>query len=611
MAAELAEHEGGLAAQVVGHVDAVAHRDIGAAAAGRLAGGQRLAGFHRHRPPHGYRLAVQGGVAGGAGERHHGVAMEFQRRAHQRGLQAGGAGVVADNAVAEPEGVIVHGPGRRHADVPVAGAAGVVLHRGVGARFHHFEGGGGVLKGFQVAGGDLAFHHLGVDQNAAQIIQVGGDAGQARGGQGVLHFLQRRRPVIAVHDHLGEHRVVVRAHPGAGVHPAVQADVVRERHLGELAGAGLEILERVLGVDAYFHGVATAPVVRVQRRLFAAGQHHHPGHQVDAEHRLGDAVLHLKAGVHLQEIELVALVVVDVFHGAGGLVVHRLAQAHGAGVQLFPGGLGQAGGRGFLHHFLVAALQGAFALAQGQHLAVAVAEDLHFHMTGAGHEALDEDAAVGEKVFPHALHRFKGVHQLLFVIAAAQADAAAAGGALQHDGIADFGGGAFRFVQALQQAGARGQRHAGGFRQGARFVLEAEAAQLVRGRADKPDAGFRAGFGEVRVLGQKAVAGDDALGAGVLGGLQNQLAAQITLGGGLAAQRHRFVGGADVLAVTVRVGVHRHRGDAHFLERAADAYRDLPPVGDQNFAQPFFMHCSNLLCSASTPQGRLCRWRRR
>ncbi len=134
--------------------------------------------------------------------------------------------MVADDAVAEPERVVVHGPGGRHADVPIAGAAGVVLHRGVGARLHHLEGGGGVLETFQVAGGDLAFHYLGVDQNAAQVIQVGGDAGQARGGQGVLHFLQRRRAVVAVHDHLGEHRVVVRAHLGAGVHPAVQADAV-------------------------------------------------------------------------------------------------------------------------------------------------------------------------------------------------------------------------------------------------------------------------------------------------------------------------------------------------------------------------------------------------
>ena len=75
-----------------------------------------------------------------------------------------------------------------------------------------------------------------------------------------------------------------------------------------------------------------------------------------------------------------------------------------------------------------------------------------------------------------------------------------AGGAFQHDRVADFGGGAFRFVQALQQAGARRQRYAGGLRQGARFVLEAEAAQLIRGRADKLNADFGAGFGEVRVL---------------------------------------------------------------------------------------------------------------
>ena len=553
MAAELAQHEGGFAAQVIGHVDAVAYRNISAAAAVHLTGAQGLAGLDGDRFPEGHGHAIQLRLAGGAGKRYHGIAMKGEGGAHQGGFQPGGAVMVADNAVANTEGYIVHGAGRRNADIPVAGPPRIILHGGVGARLNDLEGQGRVGKGLQIAGGNGASDDVVVAQNLTQVIQVGGDPREAGFCQGGLHLLQGVGAIATMDDDLGQHGVVVGADHCAGIYPAIQANVVREAHFSQFAGAGLEILERIFGVDAHFHGGTLTGVVVIQRRAFAAGQLQHPLHQVHAEHGFGHAVFHLQAGVHFQEIELVAFVVVDIFHRAGGAVFDGPAQTHGAGMQLLAGGLGQVRGRGFFHHFLVAALQGTFPFAQGQHGAVAVTEDLYFHMTGAGHEAFDKDTAVREEAFSQAFYGFESGYQFAFIIAAGQTNATTASGALQHHRIADIEGGLFRFVQALQQVGAGGQGHAGFFGDGTGLMLEAELAKLFRGRADKGNAVGSAGFSKLGVFGKKAVAGDDGVGAGVFGGLQNQIRFQIAFCCGLAAQGYRFIRHADVLAVAIRL----------------------------------------------------------
>ncbi len=52
--------------------------------------------------------------------------------------------------------------------------------------------------------------------------------------------------------------------------------------------------------------------------------------------------------------------------------------------------------RGLLQDLLVAALEGAVAVAEGDDLALAVAEDLHLDVAGVFDEAFQEDAGGGE-----------------------------------------------------------------------------------------------------------------------------------------------------------------------------------------------------------------------
>ena len=241
VAAELAQHKGGFAAQIIRYIDTVAHGNVGSAAAFDLAGGQGLAGLDGNRFPEIDRVAIHLRVTLCAGEGNYRVAMEFQARAHQGGFKAGGAVMVADDAVGEPEGDIIHGAGWRHANVPVTGAAGVVLHGGVSAGVDNFERHGRVVKGFQVTGRDGAGDDILVAQNLAQVIQVGGNTGQTGLRQCGLHLLQCILAIVTVDNKFGDHGIVMGAYHRAGLYPAVQTNVIREGDFGELAGAGLEI----------------------------------------------------------------------------------------------------------------------------------------------------------------------------------------------------------------------------------------------------------------------------------------------------------------------------------------------------------------------------------
>ena len=62
-------------------------------------------------------------------------------------------------------------------------------------------------------------------------------------------------------------------------------------------------------------------------------------------------------------------------------------------------------------------------------------------------------------------------------------------------------------------------RHAGFLHERLGAVLEAHGADGRGGRPDEDEAGLRTSFGKIGVLGQKAIARMNALGAGSSGGL--------------------------------------------------------------------------------------------
>ena len=88
-----------------------------------------------------------------------------------------------------------------------------------------------------------------------------------------------------------------------------------------LARAGTKIRRRVLSVDAALQGVA------LQRHLphvqcKTGGNAQLLAHQVHASHKLRDTMLHLDAGVHLHEVEVLHVRIQQKLHGAGALVAH-------------------------------------------------------------------------------------------------------------------------------------------------------------------------------------------------------------------------------------------------------------------------------------------------
>ncbi|MOA11190.1 hypothetical protein D3C78_1311200 [compost metagenome] len=161
-----------------------------------------------------------------------------------------------------------------------------------------------------------------------------------------------------MNDQLGDHRVIKGRHFAAGGHPTVDAHVVRKVHLSQHAGAGLEMLQRIFGINAHFNrcplrrSLQRRPVQRIARRHLQ-----HAFDQIQPGDTFSHRMLHLQASIHFQKIKLVTRSVVDKFHGAGAAVVDRRPQRHCGLMQRLTRGGGQIRCRGFLHHFLVAALQ--------------------------------------------------------------------------------------------------------------------------------------------------------------------------------------------------------------------------------------------------------------
>ena len=114
--------------------------------------------------------------------------------------------------------------------------------------------------------------------------------------------------------------------------------------------------------------------------------------------------------------------------------------------------------------------------------------------------------------------------------------------------------------------------------------LDLAAHRLDRlGRGTDPDeAGLDHGPGEGRVLGQESVARVHGIGAGPPGRVDEQVGAQVGVGGRVAGQPDGRVGLADVRGVGVRIGVDRDRPDPEVAAGPEDAAGDLAAVGHQD-----------------------------
>ena len=338
----------------------------------------------------------------------------------------------------------------------------------------------------------------------------------------------------------------------------------------------------ILGVDAQLDGVS-----RRRERGAARAAHGLAGgdtqlllDDVGAGDLLSDRVLHLHAGVHLHEVELAALVQ-QKLDGAGVAVVHGAHGLQGRLHHVAAQVLGKCRRGGLFQKLLMAALDGAVALAERHSVAVIVGEHLHLHVARAQHELFQIHPVVAEGGAGLGAGGLVLGREIGRVVHLAHALAAAAGRGLDEHRVAHLlgeGRSLFHRIQAAIGAGHRG--HAAHLHGLAGRRLVAHAVDALRGGADEHQIVVGAGAGELRVLGQKAVARMNRLGAGVLrrgdDGGHDQIAL-VRLG---RADADGLVGVAHRIGVGVLRGVHGHRLHAQLAGGAHDAERHLAAVGN-------------------------------
>ena len=424
--------------------------------------------------------------------------------------------------------------------------------------------------------------------------------------QHLLHGRYGRLARILMHDEFREHGVVERRDRNMRLEPRLDTGPRREIAVVDAAAAGAEIVRAILGVDTHLDGVPLRLTYLAREiRELARGLAHHPLHEIDAHDFLGDAMLDLQARVDLQEVESLRRFIVEEFHRARAAIGCRMREAHGRLIHLLPRGIAQMRCRGLLHDLLTATLHGAVALADGHGLALRIAEDLHFHVPRPRHVFLEKNARVVEVALREVAHVLVVAAQVILALADADADAATARRALEHDGIADAPGLPAGFLQPREQTRARQQRHAGLLRQRARRMLEAEEVDLRRRRADEGDTILLAGPCEVRVLAEEAVARMHGFGTRLFAGRDDLVDDEIRILRGAVAEADGLIGPAHVQAVPVGLGVDGDAAHAHAAQRALDAGRDGPAVGYQDF----FKHnrCSSQVDIVSGTQSQISR----
>ena len=162
--------------------------------------------------------------------------------------------------------------------------------------------------------------------------------------------------------------------------------------------SGAEAIARVLGVDAGFDAVACERHLGLAEAEWCTARGAElQFHEIESGDRLGDRMLDLQAGVHLQEEELACAGIDDELDGPGVVVGDVAGEGHGCFVQAITDGLGQVRCRRLFQQFLVAALRRAIARAEVNDVAMLIADHLHLDMTRTFDVPLDDDPIITER----------------------------------------------------------------------------------------------------------------------------------------------------------------------------------------------------------------------
>src|ERR1700689_5347915 len=198
-------------------------------------------------------------------------------------------------------------------------------------------------------------------------------------GDGAAHARDAFVTRAAPDRELGEQRIVLERHRPTWIDATIHAHA-RAGRLGivlDLTRAWHEVLKRILGVHAALErGASPLDIALLDGELLARGNAQLPVHKVEARDPFGNGVLDLQASVHLEEVKL---------SGIGGEKLESAGVAVIGGARNFQSRISDALAQFTLRgderrwrlfdNFLMPALDGAFAFAQMNQVAVLISQD--------------------------------------------------------------------------------------------------------------------------------------------------------------------------------------------------------------------------------------------
>ena len=460
-------------------------------------------------------------------------------------------------------------------------------------------------------------------QDIAKEGHIGFHTAHAGLGQGTACLARSTLEADVIGRDLNEQTVIIRGDGRAliGV-AAIQTNAVAAARAvcRDRAGVGREIVGGVLRRDtaldciaALLHILLRCNADQRMAQREAAGNKDLRAHEIDTRDHLGDGVLDLNARVHLDEIMRAGLVDQEL-HSTCVDIADLLGNLDGVLAQPFTQLLGQRPCGRILNYLLVTALQRAVTLIQMHGVAFLVGQNLHLDVLGLNKVFFDKDGVVAKGLLRLGANQLKGRLNLLLRPAGAHTASAAAGGRLEDDRKTV----APRLFQRLLRSGERIRAagncgHTAGIGHLLGGELVAHFAKHIGGRSDKLNACRLAGFREIRILRQEAIARMDGVHVLTLGKRHDLVDGEVSAKRAeRLADQIGLVRLGSVCAVNVLLGVDRHRCNAEVIAGAQHAGCDLAAVGDEDLLEfsrfhlcsppRYIIHCCfSSSCAALSP----------